>query len=466
MKKCIAIILTIAIVLGLCACEGGGETNTPEGLQIGYGRVDFMPDGQVNMLDGSNQASKISTGYLDVLYATCLAITENGTTVLLYSTDAQIADMSWTAEARKLIGDATGVPQANIQIGATHTHAGPAVGSNEPLVMDWKPIYMNALVKAAQDAIADQAAATLYGQKVQTEGLAFARHYKMQDGSYAGPSYGDYSIGIVEHAAEANEEMILLKMDREGDKKDVLLMNFQAHPAFDAATDLSSDFIGTVRDTVEGQTDMHFIYFTGSAGNQNTNSKIGEENGPANRKKDAYGEALAKYAIDALPSMTPITGSGVKTTQKTVEYASNDYGKDRAAKAEEVLQKLEETKDNSVATTYAKSLGFYSVTECKSIVKNAKYPATGEMELNVCGFGGVAFVAAPYEMFSGSAFYIQENSPFDFTIISTTTNGYNNYYPTKEAFEHGCYEAINARFASGVAEFTQEKFVEMLKEVQ
>ena len=81
-------------------------------------------------------------------------------------------------------------------------------------------------------------------------------------------------------------------------------------------------------------------------------------------------------------------------------------------------------------------------------------------------FGGVGFVAASYEMFSKSGIYIKDNSPFEFTIVSTVTNGYNNYYPSEEAFAYGCYESYTAIFATGVAEACAEKFVQMLESVK
>ena len=93
-------------------------------------------------------------------------------------------------------------------------------------------------------------------------------------------------------------------------------------------------------------------------------------------------------------------------------------------------------------------------------------PEKSTMELNACSFGGVGFVAASYEMFSNSGMYIKENSPYEFTIISTCTNGYNNYYPSKEAFDYGCYESYTAVYASGVAEACASKFVEMLESVK
>ena len=75
-------------------------------------------------------------------------------------------------------------------------------------------------------------------------------------------------------------------------------------------------------------------------------------------------------------------------------------------------------------------------------------------------------MAAPYEMFSANGMHIKENSPFEFTLLSTVTNSGLGYFPTKEAYTYGCYESYTARFASGVAEDVADQFVEMLKEVQ
>ena len=91
MKRILACLLTFVIVLGLCACSnsGSGETTQPavQGLQIGYARESLIPSGNVNMSGYGNQEHRISTGYLDIIAATCIAASENGNTVLLYSTD-------------------------------------------------------------------------------------------------------------------------------------------------------------------------------------------------------------------------------------------------------------------------------------------------------------------------------------------------------------------------------------------
>ena len=474
MKKFLAVFLTFAIVLGLCACGGSGENDgstepkAAEGLQVGYARESIMPEGSVNIGGAGNQAHRLSDGFLDILYATCIAATEGDTTILLFSTDTLTAREPWTTEARNMINEATGVPQANIQIGGTHTHSAPAVGGGEEAIQKWKPVYMNALVTAAKKALADQAPATLYGATVETEKMAFVRHYLMSDGSYAGSNFGDFNKGIVDYATLPDEEMVLVKMEREGDKKDIMLMNFQAHPCFGGEFyhSLTADFIATTRTAFEQQTGMHFIYFTGASGNQNTSSRTNGENGPHNGNMKDYGDRLAKYAIDAMATMEQVTGTGVKTTQVKLEYKSNDYGQDRLEDARLVSKMYAENGDSTSANGYAKSLGFQSVFECNGIVNCSKYPAVQEMELNVCSFGGIGFIAAPHEMFSNTGIYLKDNSPFAYTVISTTTNHYNNYFPTREAFAYGCYESFTARFASGVAEDVAEQYLQMLKAVQ
>ena len=469
MKKVLSLLLVIALTLGLCACTGGGaaETTAPasQGLQVGYARESITPGGGVNMRGYGNDAHRISTGFLDYIYATCIAFKDGENIVLLFSTDMLTADEAWTREIRARISSELGVPEQNIQVGATHSHTAPAVGTSHDAVKVWKTQYMDALAISAQKAIQDLAPVTMYGTKVKTEQMNNVRHYKMSDGTYAGSNFGDWSLAIVDHATPGDREMTLVKFDREGDKKDILLMNWQAHADMIGGTLISADYIGAIRDTVEKETGMDFIFFLGATGDQNPSSRIKEEKQHNDHKK--YGQELAQIAIDALPNMTEkIEGEGIASKEQRIAYRSNKYGQDRLADAMEVNALFKETGDSSAANALAKSKGFWSVYQCNGIVQCANLPEYGEFTVNVHRIGGLGFVAAPYEMFSESGMYIKNNSPYAFTIVSTVTNGYTNYFPTKEAFEYGCYESYTAKIDSGVAEETADKFVEMLKEIQ
>ena len=81
MKKLITLLLALTLVLSLCACGNSGNTEeTGEaksaGLQIGYGRANVTPDFSVGIGGYSDNETRRSEGFLDYLYATCIAVTE------------------------------------------------------------------------------------------------------------------------------------------------------------------------------------------------------------------------------------------------------------------------------------------------------------------------------------------------------------------------------------------------------
>ncbi len=470
MKKFLSLLIIFALILGLCACtgSGAGETTQPaaaQGLQVGFAKESITPGSGVNMRGYGNDAHRVSTGFLDYIYATCIALKDGDDIVLLYSTDLLTSDVAWTQEARETLNAQLGVPMENIQIGATHSHTAPAIGTAHAAIKEWKVQYMDALLNTAKKAIEDLAPTTMYGKKVLTEKQNFVRHYKMEDGTYAGSNFGNWGLKPVDHAVPGDPGMTLIKFDREGDKKDILLMNWQAHCDMVGGTLISADYVGVARDILEKETGMNFIFFLGATGDQNPNTRIAEEKANVDYKK--YGAELAQYALDAIPEITEkIEGQGIASKQETITYKSNKYGQDRLADAIKVNELFKQTGDSGTANTLAKSLGFWSVYQCNGIVSCSKYPETGQFTVNVHRIGGLGFVAAPYEMFSENGKYIKTNSPYDFTIVSTVTNGYTNYFPTKEAYEYGCYESYTARFDAGVGEDTATKYVEMLKEIQ
>ena len=91
---------------------------------------------------------------------------------------------------------------------------------------------------------------------------------------------------------------------------------------------------------------------------------------------------------------------------------------------------------------------------------------TGTMELNVVSVGGIAFVAAPYEMFHESGKYIRSQSPFGATVICSCANDYQGNFATEEAYDYGSYESDINLYAKGCAEAAADKLVEMLKGLQ
>ena len=99
MKKLICLLLSVVMVLGLCACGGGSET--PSGdepkattMQVGFGKSNMMPETVVTIAGGEDP-NRLSTGYLDYLTASCIAFSDGTNTVLLYTIDMQCLTTSF-----------------------------------------------------------------------------------------------------------------------------------------------------------------------------------------------------------------------------------------------------------------------------------------------------------------------------------------------------------------------------------
>lgn len=472
MKKFISFLLATVLVFGLCACAGSGNKETEpklEGLCVGYSKQDITPTELGIPLAGyGTENTRVHETVLDKIYATCIAVTENDQTVLLISQDLIGAPDPWTMTAREKISEATGVPKEKIVISGTHTHAAPSIYYEGDSIKPYEPVYMAAVVKVAQEAMADRSAATLYSGSTQLPKLAFVRHYKMADGSVmSANTSGFQETNAVDYGMEIDNTMELVKFDRDGDKRDILLMNWQAHPCFadlyGEGTQISADYIGVARNKIEQEAGMDFIFFLGAAGNQSTYSRLKKDKHGMDMMD--YGKALAQGAMDALPGLKAANGSGVKITNVQYEYAMNRKDEDKLLVAREVLS-IAQSQGTAAADTYAKEKGLQSATHAYNIDKRAGLPDTQTMEINALNIGGIGFISAPYEMFSTASLYVKENSPLDTNVIITCANGRHNYIANKEAYDYYAYETIHAVAAQGTSEALAEKYVELLQQLK
>ena len=218
MKKWIAILLALTLSLSVCACgaaengvQGAASTteDQPTGLMVGFAKENITPEETVPLSGSATRG--VSSGMLDYLFGTCVAISNGGEDIaLIFSLDIQNA-YSPTPGWRNAISRATGVPESKIMLCFTHTHSAPNTGAEDAAIGRYNSFVSDKLVKAAKAAIADMSPAQAYTTSIKTENLNFVRRYIMNDGTLVGDNFGDTSSGYKCHETEVDNELQLVK---------------------------------------------------------------------------------------------------------------------------------------------------------------------------------------------------------------------------------------------------------------
>lgn len=470
MRKILSFVLSMALVLSLCACgaSGGAEqsvasTTEPsaEGLMVGFAKVNITPEETVPL---SGSASRgVSNGMLEYIYGTCVAISDGADNVaLIFSIDIQNA-YSPTPSWRNAISRATGVSEDKIMLCFTHTHSAPNTGSDDPAIVRYNSMVSDRLVKAAKTAIEDLSPAEAYTTSTKTENMNFVRRYIMNDGTLCGDNFGSTASGYNRHETEADNTLQLVKFVRESGE-DVIMANFQMHSNYTIKQNaISSDVAGAFRDALEQKSGVNVIYLNGASGNINPTSRITEENVVSSHKE--WGEKLAQYAMDAESTYTRVELNALKTTQVILDVETNHADDHLAVKAAEIYSYFESTGDLTTANQMCAEAGISSIYHANTIVANSRRDKTTTMELDVYSIGDIAFIFAPVEMFDTNGMYIKDNSPYGMTFICGYANQCQGYMPSELAYELIGYEVATTMFAKGTAEKVADKYLELLSQL-
>ena len=466
MKKIVALICLLAMLLPLCACSTGlateetepaenataekkteekkddkKEITYPDTFAVGYAIGDISGQCPLPIYDGTAESIH------DPLMLTCTAMSDGeGNVALVMSADLKGMQESVFNRSCTIIKKEFGIPAENVIIGCTHTHNAPTVGGNSAEMTRWLANYYKQLPIIVENALLDLAEVEdVYIGKGHTEGITFVRRYLLKNGKYQTNPSGN----VVAHESQADPELRTIRWDRK-DKKDVLMVNYQTH--YGGATgmyknQLSADYILPFRTAAEKKYDCLFAYQQGAGGDVNFNSLI-----PGERKYANF--------IDAIDGFILATDEALASEEKA------EVGTIRGAKMDsvatvyhdspemvEAAKKISKMKEGSAEMQALKAQhGIGSERHVNAIITRAGMGETNNIPLSCITFGDFAFTAFPYEMFHENGRQTREGSPYKMTFVNSLAGGSFGYIPTKEAFPHGSYEVVTCKYTEGCGE--------------
>ena len=305
--------------------------------------------------------------------------------------------------------------------------------------------------------------------------IAYIRRFRMKDGSIR-TNPGVNNPDILAPIGEVDERVSVLRFDREG-ADTLVLVNFADHPDTVGGCKISADWPGFVRRTVEKVLDnTKCIFFNGAQGDVNhvkVHTKEGDLNGmfmdfdDVSRGYDHarfMGRVVTGGVLQIYDKVKYVNVDSIQYKQKTIQVLSNMSATEDLPEARRIDALHQEGRDEELP--YTGMMLTTKVAEAARMLRLEHGPESFEMELSGIAIGDVMMLGIPGEPFTGVGRALKDTEGWELVIPTCNTNGKQGYFPMKEAYDEGGYEAGSSNFRAGVAEQIIEEGKKLMKELQ
>jgi neutral ceramidase len=400
-------------------------------MRAGVSRVDITPPlGTPLQGYGDLEQKRRAERVRDPLSATAVAFEASGMTCVIISLDVVLIEEPDTKAIRDGITAQTGINPDAITVCAIQTHSGPCTLSFTGWCVK-NTDYTNGqmipgAIKAAVEAVRNLQPARMGIGTIQSQVGINRRETREDNGVALGQqAWNPY-----------DPEMTVLRIEGKGGTI-ANLVHYGAHPTVfgSASRAISRDWPGVMIDRVEALTKAPTLYVNGAVGdvgprilNQLT---IGDGNGEQGVLEVGY-----RAATDAMGAWRSIKHFDQYPLAMVAGEMVFPY---------QPLSDLEQAKKNMAhweprkhqSGEPAAEYGHWSAV----VEAHGKPRVTGrKYAQSLWAVGPVAFVPSPGEPFSQIVLRTRKLSPFQHTLVCSTTNGSLCYFCTRESLARGGYE--------------------------
>ncbi|QOC92290.1 neutral/alkaline non-lysosomal ceramidase N-terminal domain-containing protein [Micromonospora craniellae] len=407
-------------------------------LQVGVGRIDITPRSAVPMagypiirpIDGGPPdhtgyvgRSSDSVDVADPTFARAVAVTAGPHTAVLVSLDVCLVTAAVTAEVRRRVRDAHGIPERNLMLVATHNHSGPDfTGHWAPVDPDVPASVVDSVVRAVDAAVGSREPAT------------------------AGVHVGhlpDLTINRRDAAGPVDPDVPVLRFDRADGTCLALVYGFASHPVIIGAHNrsISGEFPGlcsSLLEAVPGGPRVA-LFLNGAAGNINPrafpyttaeNVVLAGRHSQAPRVRSF--PAAARFA-------TALAGEVLRTAAVTptgVLRPEQDVG--GSIRTVEAPLKPADQLDRLLR----------HITHSPAVAAGWRATRRLSIEVSLLRLGPLVLLGIPGEPFVETALRLQASGPHAVLRVAGYANDYPGYLPPPEEMARNRYESIATPLSS------------------
>lgn len=446
-------------------------------FKVGFSRIDITPEIGIDI--SGYFVRRIADGVLDPLYANAIAFELGEARAVMIALDNLGAKQEILKKYRERIAKECEIPESAVFISCTHTHTGPSVkcGVNDrptQRVEEYVSYLSDKTLLAAKEAFADLKSAKMgYGKGIAPN-IAFVRRFRMKDGSIK-TNPGVNNPDIVSPIGDVDESVSVLRFDREG-ADTVVLASFGCHPDVVGGCKFSADWPGFVRSTIEKTLDgTKCIFFNGAQGDinhVNVHPDGGAFNGmfvdfdDVSRGYDHaryMGRVVTGGVLQAFDKVQYVDVDSLTYINRIINVPSNKPTPEPMPEARRIKEYHESGRESELP--YSGMMLTTVVAEALRMVRLENAADAFDMTLSGIKIGPVAFIGIPGEPFLGIGRGLKETDGYGMIMPVICTNGYEGYFPMKDSYDEGGYEARSSNFRAGVAEFIISEGKILLKEM-
>ncbi len=445
-------------------------------LRIGFARVDITPPLGYPIAGYFNV--RYADGILDNLYVDAIAVSCGETVGVLISADL-LGVIAKDAKAfRKKIAEENGIPQEAVYLSCTHTHTGPQTYPQPfgDLEEKWQ-FYIDFLASRLSDAVRlalqDLKPAKMGWAVTQLDQIAYKRRFRMKDGTVR-TNPGLLNPDVVKPIGEVDKDLALVRFVRENGG-DVLLVHFGVHSDTVTGNKFAADYPHYLRQALEGALPgAHCSFFCGAQGDVGavdiTKPRLfpREESNPSLARHMGYSMAGAVLQIYNKVKFAEVNSVAFGILE--FEAPSNRADESRLPWARKIMELFEAGKNDEINAMGIKGgdtamTRTTMVAEARRILQLEHGPDFFTLPVSGVRIGEVALVGIPGEPFTDIGVGIKKGSSYALTVPCCLTNGAEAYFPMRDSYDEGGYEAVGSVFGPTTAELLIKNGLKLLDQL-